>query len=54
MLNKNSKYECPVCKATLEAAVGISISCSRCNVKMNEIKKGVVTKGRADEKKRKA
>ena len=51
MLKKNSRYECPVCKATLEATAGIRISCSRCNVVMKEVKKGVVTKGTTNDKK---
>ncbi len=53
MLEKKSKYECPICKLTLESAVGINISCLRCNVQMREIKKGIIMKGRIGGKERK-
>jgi len=44
MLKKKSLYKCPICKVEFEALAGIIINCSNCNVKAEEVKKGLITK----------
>jgi hypothetical protein len=47
MISSMSTYECPCCKVQREDFPGKRMGCQNCNVVMNEVKVGVVTKGAA-------
>jgi len=56
MLRKMSVYKCSICGRELEALPGISIYCSNCNVRMEEVEtkrgsiQGLVSEGKKAKK----
>lgn len=53
MIREKSQYKCPVCGKTAEYEPCIRVSCSNCNVLLDETKQAIITKGKTTDAKAK-